>query len=84
MEAGLSMAESDILYKETQIQKYVQDCRSSRHKRPVDSLEEVYHMVEMYKGDENLLRSALCKDIRHRKFLPTVTKSTIHYSPNRR
>ena len=84
MEAGLSMAESDILYKEMQMQKYVQDCRSSRHKRPVDSLEEVYQMVEMYKGDEKLLRSALCKDIRHRKFLPTVTKSTIHYSPNRR
>ena len=45
MEAGLSMTESDILCKETQIQKYVQDCRSSRHKKPVESLEEVYQMV---------------------------------------
>ena len=41
MEAGVSMTEADILSKETQIQKYVQDCRTSRHKGPVDSPEKV-------------------------------------------
>ena len=67
MEAGVSKTEADILSKETQIQKYVQDCRSIRHKGPLDSPEEVDQMIEMYKGGEKLLRSALCKEIRYRK-----------------
>ena len=68
MGAGVSMTEADILSKEAHIQKYVQDCRSSRRKGPVESPEEVDQMVQMYKGDEKLLRSALCKKIRHRKY----------------
>ena len=44
MGAGISMKDADILSKKTQIQKYVQDCRSSRHKGPVDS-QEVDQMV---------------------------------------
>ena len=67
-EAGVLMTDADILSKETQIQKYVQDCCSSRHKGPEDSPEEVGQMVEMYKGDEKLPRSALCKEIRFRKY----------------
>ena len=47
MEAGISMKDADILSKETQIRKYVQDCRSRSHKGPVDSPEEVDQMVEM-------------------------------------
>ena len=41
MGAGVSMTEADILSKEAHIQKYVQDCRNSRHKGPVESPEEV-------------------------------------------
>ena len=47
MEAGVSMTEADILSKEMQIQKYVQDCCRSLHKGPVDSPGEVDQMVEM-------------------------------------
>ena len=46
-EAAVSMTEEDMLSKETQIQKYVQNCRSSSNKKPVDGLEEVDQMVEM-------------------------------------
>ena len=68
MKAGVSMTKGNLLFKETQIQKYVQDCRSSHQKAPADSPEEVDQMVEMYKGDEKLLRSALCKEIRYRMY----------------
>ena len=47
MEAGVSVTEADILSKETQIQKYVQDCCNSLYKGPVDSPGEVDQMVEM-------------------------------------
>ena len=63
MKAGALMTETNILYKETQIQKYVQDCRSSRHKGQVDSLEDVDQIVEMYNRNDKLLRSALCKEM---------------------
>ena len=62
------MMEADILSKETQLQKYVQDCRSSHHKGPVDSPEEIDQMVEMYKEDEKLLQSALCKEVQYHKY----------------
>ena len=55
MKAGVSMTKVNLLFKETQIQKYVQDCRSSHQKSPAYSPEEVDQMVEMYKGDEKLL-----------------------------
>ena len=42
MEAGVSITEADILFKEAQIQKYVQDSRNSWHNGPVDSPDEVY------------------------------------------
>ena len=74
MEAGVSMTGVDILSKETQIQKYVPDCCSSRHKGPVDSSEEVDQMVEICKVVEKLLRSALCKEIRYRKYSPYSIK----------
>ena len=47
MEAGASMTEADILSKEMQIPKYVQDCCRNLHKGPVDSPGEVDQMVEM-------------------------------------
>ena len=68
MEADVSMTGVDILSKEKQIQKYVPHCRNSRQKGPVDSSEEVDQMVEMCKGNEKLLQSALCKQTRYRKY----------------
>ena len=47
VEASVLVTEANTLSRETQIQKYVHYCRSSRPKAPVDTPEEVDQMVEM-------------------------------------
>ena len=67
MEAGVNKSEAAALGKETQIQKFVQQCRAS-HNGPLGSPEEVDELVENLKDDQQKLRTSLIKEIRYRKY----------------
>ena len=53
--------------KETQIQKFVQSCRTS-HGGPLNAPEEVDELVAKLQHDPSTLRTALTKEIRYRKY----------------
>ena len=67
IEAGVSVTDADILSKDTRLQKFVQQCRVS-HNGPLNDPEEVEDLVKRFNTDEKLLRSALTKEIRYRKY----------------
>ena len=67
IEAGVTLTDADVLSKETQLQKFVQQCRSS-HNGPLNSPDEVEDLVRKFENDKKKLRSALTKEIRYRKY----------------
>ena len=67
IEAGVTVTDADILAKDTQVQKFVQQCRKS-HDGPLNDPEEVDAVVKRFSEDEKALRSALTKEIRYRKY----------------
>ena len=62
VEAGVAVTDADILSKDTQIQKFVQQCRKS-HNGPLSDPEEVDAIVERFANDQQQLRLALMKEI---------------------
>ena len=67
LRAGVTQTDAETLAKETQVQKYVQQCRTS-HGGPFNAPEEVDELVTKLQHDDKLLRSALTKEIRYRKY----------------
>ena len=66
LKAGVTKTDADILAKDTQLQKFVQTCRKS-HNGPLGDPAEVDELVMKIK-DEKKLQSALCAEIRYRKY----------------
>ena len=69
LKAGVTKTDADILAKDSQMQKFVQQCRAS-HNGPLNSPDEVDDLVNRadLKDDDKALRSALTKEVRYRKY----------------